>query len=142
MPRTEEAVTIQSCPREIIWNQEGENKLRGSYGKGSILTLRRRKKSAQELEKEALRRIILQHFGNVIVTFGLISNVDSPERLAESPNSGIGNTITPVCPLSEVPSGCAFPRSKQEIEREQRVNALADMTRLLGEKIRRAIATP
>ena len=29
VPRTEEEVTIQSCPREITWNQEGKNKLWG-----------------------------------------------------------------------------------------------------------------
>lgn len=53
LPRTEEAVSMQSVPKKIIWNQEGEDRLRGSYGKGSVSTLRRRKKSAQELENEA-----------------------------------------------------------------------------------------
>lgn len=69
LPGTEEAVSIQSCPKKISWNQKGEDRLWGSYGKGSVSTLRRRKKSAQELEKRHLKRIILLHFGNVIATW-------------------------------------------------------------------------
>ena len=69
------------------------------------------------------------HFGNVILS--LISNANTPERLAKSPNSGTGNAITPVYPFSQVPSGCAPPKSKQEIDRGQRVNTSKDMTRLL-----------
>ena len=38
---TKEAVVSQGELEEICWNKEGENKLRGTYRKGSISSLRR-----------------------------------------------------------------------------------------------------
>lgn len=52
-PMTKEAVASQGVPKEIHWNEEGENKLRAVYGKGSISPLRRKKLATQKLEKEA-----------------------------------------------------------------------------------------
>ena len=34
--RTEVAVPLQPVAKEICWNKEGENKLRGIYGRGSV----------------------------------------------------------------------------------------------------------
>ena len=33
-PRTEAAVPLQPVSKKICWNKVGENKLRGTYGKG------------------------------------------------------------------------------------------------------------
>ena len=48
--RVERAVSPEI---EIRWNKEGENKLRGAYGNGSMSMLRRVRKSALDLEKQA-----------------------------------------------------------------------------------------
>lgn len=50
---TKEAVASQSKPKEICWNKKSENKLRKTYGKASILSLKRQKLATQKLEKEA-----------------------------------------------------------------------------------------
>lgn len=34
-PRSEEAVPLRNAVKETKWNKEGENNLKGSYGKGS-----------------------------------------------------------------------------------------------------------
>ena len=52
LPMTKEAIASQGKLKEIHWNKEGKNKLRGAYGKGSILSLRRQKLATQKLEKE------------------------------------------------------------------------------------------
>ena len=83
MPKTEEAVSIQSCPKKISWNQEGEDRLRGSYGKGSVSTLRRRKKSAQQLEKEASKTYSIAALWQRNRDLALVSNAGAPEGLAE-----------------------------------------------------------
>lgn len=49
---TKEAVPLQAVSREICWNKEGENKLRGIYRKGLISSARRQKLVVKELEKE------------------------------------------------------------------------------------------
>lgn len=131
LPKTKEAVSIQSCPKKLSWNQEGEDKLRGSYGKGSVSTLRRRKKSAQELQKEASKTYNIAALSQCSHDLGLVSNASTPEGLAESSNSGIVDVPNPLYPLSQIPSGCTPPKSKREVEKEQRINALQDLTRLL-----------
>ena len=131
LPRTEEAVSIQSCLKKISWNQEGEDRLRGSYGKGSVSTLRRRKKSAQELEKEASKTYNIAALWQRNRDLALVSNASAPEGLAESLDSGIVDTPNSVYPLSQIPSGCTPSKSKREVEKEQRINALQDLTRLL-----------
>ena len=45
-------VPLQPVTKEICWNREGENKLRGIYGMGSVLSARRQKLTAEKLEKE------------------------------------------------------------------------------------------
>lgn len=47
-PKTKEAVPSQCQSKEIRWNKEGEDKLRGAYGKGSISSLRRQKLATQK----------------------------------------------------------------------------------------------
>lgn len=42
-PRSEEAVPLRNAVKEIRWNKEGENNLKGSYGKGSMLTKKRQR---------------------------------------------------------------------------------------------------
>ena len=45
-PRTEAAVPLQPVSKEICWNKEGENNLRGIYGKRSVSSARRQKLAA------------------------------------------------------------------------------------------------
>ena len=130
LPRTKEAVSIQSYPKKISWNQGGKDKLRGNYRKESVFTLRRRKKSAQELEKKASKTYNIAALWQRSRDLGLVSNASTPERLAKSSNSGIVDAPNPMHSLSQISSGCTPTKSKQEIEKEQRINALQDLTRL------------
>lgn len=52
-PRFEEAAPLRNTVEGLRWNKEGENKLKGSYGKGSRSTKKRQRKVTKELEKEA-----------------------------------------------------------------------------------------
>lgn len=61
----------------------------------------------------------------------MVSNASAPEALAESSNCGTVDVPIPGYPLSQIPSGCTPPKSKREVEKEQRINALQDLTRLL-----------
>ena len=51
--RTKVAVPLQPVTKEIYWNKEGENKLRGIYRRGSVSSARRQKLAAEKLEKKA-----------------------------------------------------------------------------------------
>lgn len=46
------AIPLQSVTKEICWNKEGENKLRGIYRRGSISSARRQKLATEKLKKE------------------------------------------------------------------------------------------
>lgn len=66
--RTEKAASPEGPKREVKWNKEGEDKLRGVYGMGSRSSLKRQRKSARELEKEAsksydIRALWLDQYG-------------------------------------------------------------------------------
>lgn len=50
--RTERAVSPKVCKTQIRWNKDGEDRLRGVYGKGSRRTQMRHQKYARELPKE------------------------------------------------------------------------------------------
>ena len=116
--RTEEAVSIQSVPKKISWNQEGEDRLRGSYVKGSVSTLRKRKKSAQELEKEASKTYNITAFWQHNRDLASILNASAIEKLAHSSDSGIVDIPNQVVLLSLIPSGCTLPKSKRKIQKK------------------------
>ena len=52
-PRTKEAAPLRNAVKEVRWRKEGENNLRGGYGKGSRSTNKGQGKATKELEKEA-----------------------------------------------------------------------------------------
>ena len=49
----EEAAPLRNAVKEIKWHKEGENNLRGGYGKGSRSANKKQRKATKELEKEA-----------------------------------------------------------------------------------------
>lgn len=61
----------------------------------------------------------------------MVSNASTPEGLAKSSDLGIVDTLNPAYPLSQILSDCTLPKSKQEVEKEQYINVLQDLTRLL-----------
>ena len=58
--KTEQAISHKASQVELKWKKEGENNLRGGYGKGSKRTQMRQNKSARDLEKEALKTYNIQ----------------------------------------------------------------------------------
>ena len=111
--RTERAASPEICPVEIKWNMEGENNLRGGYRKGSRSSLKRQKKSAKELEVEALKtyniEALWQRHNDLSINSEAISSVALVET-SESKPSEVGNSI---CLLSKIPCGSAPSLSKQ-----------------------------
>ena len=69
---------------EIKWNRQGEDKLRGGYGNGSRTTLKKQRKFARELEKQASDIRALWKRGSDL---GLITSASSQERLGQLPES-------------------------------------------------------
>lgn len=53
--RTKQAVSPKLCKIEVKWSKEGEQNLRGGYGKDSKSSQMRRNRSIRELEKEGLK---------------------------------------------------------------------------------------
>lgn len=131
-PRTEQAVSPVVCKKEVKWNKEGEDRLRGSYGKGSRSTQMRKQRSAWELEKEASKTYNIQALWQRSRDLGMISAVKSQDGLNEAPESLPNNgAISAAYSLSKIPLG-GFPSlSKQEIHKQRQVEALEDLTRLL-----------
>lgn len=64
--KIEEAVSSEVHKVEIKWSREGQDKLRGGYGKGSKRTQMRHKKSARELRKRSPKHTIFGHYGNEV----------------------------------------------------------------------------
>lgn len=58
--RTEQAVSPKLCKIDVKWSKEGEQNLRGWYGKGSKSSQMRRNRSIRELEKEGLKTYNIQ----------------------------------------------------------------------------------
>ena len=127
--RTEEEAPPQKRPKEIKWNKEGEENLRGVYGQGSVATLYRKKKAMKKWEEEGHKSYNIQALWQRNRDLGLISDTSSQHGPGES--SGLGDDIDSSHPLSEVPPGRNLSRSKQELNQEQRIIALKDITRLL-----------
>ena len=151
-PMTKEAVASQGEPKEIRWNKEGENKLRGAYGKGSISSLRRQKLATQKLEKEASNTYSIKALWQRNRDLGFNSQANTPSRPGESlqsqpsdddsrantpsrpgksSKSQPGDDVNQLYPLSRVPSGVSPSLSEQELLRIQRIEALKDLSRLI-----------
>ncbi len=126
--KTQETVSLGVPKLEIKWNKQGEDKLRGGYGNGSRTTLKKKRKFARELEKEASNTY------NITALWkrgsdGLISSAISQERLGQLPELPPNNGV--FSPLSEIPRGGTSLLSKQEIHKSQQIKALDDLNRLL-----------
>ncbi len=113
--RTESAASPEICPVEIKWNRKGENNLRGGYGKGLRSSLKRQKKSAKELEVEALKTYNIEAIWQRHRDLSINSEAISPVRLAETSESQPSEVGNSVFLLSEIPRGSASFLSKQEI---------------------------
>ena len=83
--KTEVAVPFQPVTKEICWNKEGENKLRGIYGRGSVSSARRQKLAAEKLEKEASKTYNIKALWQRNRDLGLNSKANTPaSELVES----------------------------------------------------------
>ena len=92
----------------------------------------RKQRSARELEKEALKTYNIQALWQQSSDLGMISAVKSQDRLDQAPESLPNNgAISAAHSLSEIPLGGSPSLSKQEIHKQQQVEALKDLTRLL-----------
>ena len=61
----------------------------------------------------------------------MISTANSHIGLEQPTESAANDSVSSVCPLSEIPRGSLPPLSKQQTHRNQQVEALKDITRLL-----------
>ena len=122
--RTEQEAPSQKQPKEIRWNKEGEENLRGVYGQGSVATFYRKKKAASKWEEEGRKSYNIQALWQRNRDRGLISNTNTQSEPSEASDPSS-------YPLNKVPSGCEISRSKQEVDQEKRTTALKDITRLL-----------
>lgn len=80
-PRSEEAVPLRNAVKEIRWNKEGENNLKGSYGKGSRSTNKRQKKATKELEKEVSKTHNIMALWQRNRDLGLISKANKVQKV-------------------------------------------------------------
>ena len=128
--RTEEEAPPLKRPKEIHWDKKGEDNLRGFYEKGSLATLKRKKKAAKELEKDASKSYNIGALWQRNRDLGRFSQANSQPEQGRDSQSGPGNAENGVYPLSQVPSGCT-PLFQDKFFREQRVVALKRVTRLL-----------
>lgn len=88
-------------------------------------------KSAQELRKEASQTYNTQALWQQSKYLGMISQANSPVELEQptelQPNASISSFLR----LSQVSRGCLPPLSKQQHSKNDRIEALRDLTRLL-----------
>ena len=129
--RTQKAVSLGVPKMEIKWNRQGEDKLRGGYGNGSRTTLKKQRKFARELEKQASNTYDIRALWKRGSDLSLISSANSQERLGQLPGSQPNNSVSSPVPLSEIPQVGTPLLSKQDTLRSQRIKALDDLNRLL-----------
>lgn len=104
--RTEPAASLRVPPAEIKWNADGDQKFRGTYGKGSRSSLKRQKKSARELAKEASKSYNIGELWQRNRDLGLTSSANAQRGLGQNP------LPAPICPLAEIPRGGPTPQLK------------------------------
>lgn len=113
----------------LRWNKEAENNLRGGYGKGSRSTTQRQQRAAKALEQENSHT---PHIGALFQRqLEMKPSSSSSQKLAEPSLSEPVDSITPVSLLSQLPRGDLISKSKVQLRKEQRSQALKDITRLL-----------
>ena len=127
-PRIKQAVSPDVSKTEIRWNKEGEDRLRGGYGKGSRRTQMRHQKSARELRKEASKTYNIQALWKRSQDLGMLSTANAQAGLGQSTES-LSSGI--VCSSSEIPCDESALPSKRQIYRDKQVEALKELTRLM-----------
>lgn len=115
--KTEQAVSPNDSQIELKWKTEGEQNLRGGYGKGSKRTQMRHNKSARDLETEASKTHNIHALWQRSQDLGMTSKVNSPFGLEQPmelpPNNGESSTL----PLFQTPRGCPPPLLQQQIDK-------------------------
>ena len=116
---------------ELKWNRKGGQNLRGGYGKGSRSTQMLYNKSARELREEASKTYNIQALWQRSQDLSMISQANSQVEL-EQPRELQPNDGTSSIPfLSQIPRRCLPPLSKKQLCKNNRMEALKDLTRLL-----------
>lgn len=105
-PRVGEVGPLRNAVKEIKWDKEGENNLRGGYEKGSRSTNKRQKKAVKELEKKASKTYnigaLWQHNPDLSLISEALSRLDTSLE-SDSPD------ITLSSLLSSIPLGFITP---------------------------------
>lgn len=78
--RAEPVASPKNFSAVLKWNKEGEQKMRGSYGKGSTSSLRRQKISAQDLAKEASKSYNIGALWQRNRDLGMVSSAGTQEQ--------------------------------------------------------------
>ena len=97
-------------------------------------------KSARELRKEASQKYNIQALWQRSKDLGMIFQANSQDELEQSRESQPNAGVSFISLLSKVPDGCLPPLSKQQNSKNDRIEALKDLTRLL-EKIKFILVT-
>ena len=129
--KTEEETSSEVLKQELKWNKEGERSLCGGYGSGSRSTRKRERKSARELEKEALKSYNIKVLWQRNRELGILSVANSHDRLGQSPKLLPIDLELPTSFIFDVSRGSRSILSKHEISKNQRVSALNNLTKLL-----------
>lgn len=117
--KTEEAASSGIHKVEIKWNREGEEKLRGGYGKGSRRTQMRKQKSTRELEKEASKKYDIRALWQRNKDLGMSLSANSQAGLEQPTKSPSIDSVSSIPPVSKILRGGLPSLSKQQIHRNQ-----------------------
>ncbi len=91
----------------------------------------RQQKSARELEKEASKTYDIRALWQQSKDLGMSSSANSQVGLEQQTESMPINPVSSVCPISKIPRGSLPPLFKQQTHKNQQVETLKDLTRLL-----------
>lgn len=91
----------------------------------------RHNKSARDFEKEASKAYNIQELWQRGRDLGMITQVSNQVGLEQPTELQPNDSVSSISSLSEIPRGCSPPLSKEQIPRNQQVEALEDLTRLL-----------
>ena len=91
----------------------------------------RKQKSARELEKEVYKTYDIRALWQRSKDLGMSSSANSQAGLEQPTKSPSIDSVSSIPPVSEILRGGLPSLSKQQIHRNQQVEALKDITRLL-----------
>ena len=117
--KAKQAVSPKASQVELKWNKEGEQNLRGGYGKGLKRTPMRHNKSARDLKTEASKTYNIQALWQRSRDLGMISKINTPVGLEQRMELQPNNSVSSVLPLSKTPCNCPPSLPQQQIDRNQ-----------------------